>query len=73
MARNQIVSGSFVECNTVPAICEVCLRQALHWNSLRGVPCASVTQWAQQPQRGHRNPPGQRHATTCTQHLSSSP
>ena len=39
VARNQVVSGSFVEWEMVPAIYEVCLRQALRLNSFLGVPC----------------------------------
>ena len=31
MARNHTVSGTFVESKIVPAVSEVCRRQALHW------------------------------------------
>ena len=31
MARNQVVSGTLVEAKIVPAVSEVCRRQALHW------------------------------------------
>ena len=31
MARNQVVSGTLVASKMVPAVSEVCRRQALHW------------------------------------------
>src|SRR6185437_16298667 len=35
MARNQVRSGSLVDAKMVPAIGEVCRRQAVHWNRPR--------------------------------------
>jgi hypothetical protein len=35
MARNQVRSGTLVAAKMVPAVSEVCRRQALHWNSWR--------------------------------------
>src|SRR5271167_109458 len=33
-------SGSLLEAKNVPALTEVCLRHALHWNNRRAVICA---------------------------------
>src|SRR5215212_8498242 len=37
MAANQVVSGSLVSWNTVPAVSRTCRLQRLHWNSVRVV------------------------------------
>ena len=71
MATNQIRSGSLLEAKTVPARTDVCLRQELHWNSLR-VPRLTV-QCDLPPQSGHSKPFGQRHLTSAVWHCSSLP
>ncbi len=61
MAENHSFSGSLLAAKMVPARTEVCLRHALHWNSLR-VPRVT-TQCALPPQSGHSKPFGHRHLT----------
>ena len=58
MALNQSRSGSLLDAKIVPAFTEVCLRQALHWNSRRAP--RLTTQWPWTPQSGHSKPSGQR-------------
>ena len=64
MAANHKRSGNLLAAKMVPARTEVCLRHALHWNSLR-VPRVT-TQCALPSQSGHSNPFGQRHLTRAT-------
>ena len=58
IALNQMRSGSLLEANMVPALTEVCLRQALHWNKRRAP--RFTRQWPCPRQSGHSNPSGQR-------------
>ncbi len=69
MARNHVVSGAFVAAKMVPAIGEVCVRQAEHWNLSR------VAMWLcrRLPQCGQTKPLGQRQAMIAARHLPSDP
>src|SRR3954468_14809589 len=67
MARNHSCSDTWVEAKIVPAIGEVCRRQALQWNSPRDL----TSQYARPPQAGHSKPFGQRDAITTARHFSS--
>src|SRR3954449_10148033 len=69
MARNHSCSDTWVEAKIVPAIGEVCRRQALQWNSPRDL----TAQYARPPQAGHSKPFGQRDAITTARHFSSVP
>jgi hypothetical protein len=69
MARNQILRGTLVAAKMVPAIGDVCRRQALHRNSLRVL----TSPWVVPPQAGHSKPSGQRHAITAARHFASVP
>ena len=71
MARNPTVSLSWVPCKTVPAIRDVCWRQALHWNILRRAP--RTTQCAAAPRPGRRKPSGQRVFSRAPAHWDSVP
>src|SRR6476620_5812552 len=69
MARNHSRRGKWVEAKMVPAVSEVCSRQALHWNNLRVV----TSLYVRPPQAGHSKPFGQREAITTARHFSSVP
>src|SRR5215218_11132655 len=69
MARNHLRSGSLVEAKIVPAMAEVCRRQAVHWNSAR----LRTTLCGRPPQAGQMNPSGQRAAMTMARHCCSVP
>src|SRR4051812_39091902 len=69
MTRNHSCSDTWVEAKIVPAIGEVCRRQALQWNSPRDL----TAQYARPPQAGHSKPFGQRDAITTARHFSSVP
>ena len=61
---NQVVGGSLVPANKVPAVTEVCRRHPLHWNSGRIL--TLITQWARWPQPGQAKPLGHRAAITAS-------
>ena len=69
MARNQVRSGTLVAAKMVPAVGEVCRRQARHWNK----PRVLISLWLAPPQTGHSKPSGQRQATTAARHFASVP
>ena len=69
MARNQIRSGSLVAAKMVPAVSEVCRRQAGHWNSRRDV----TSLWRGSPQTGHSKPLGQRQRNRASRQAASVP
>jgi len=69
MAANQVVSGSLVSWNTVPAVSRTCFLQRLHWNSLR-VFSAQKPRW---PQAGQVSPSRQRISKSAFPHASSVP
>ena len=71
MARNQVVNGSLVPANRVPAVTEVCRRHPLHWN--RGRKSTLITQCASSPHLGHSKPLGHRAAITACAQAASVP
>src|SRR4051794_25356055 len=66
---NQVVSGSLLSWNTVPAVSESCFLQRLHWNTLRGL-SAQKPRW---PQAGQVRPSRQRMAKSASRHAASVP
>jgi hypothetical protein len=56
-----------VAAKMVPAVSEVCRRQALHWNSWRDL----IALWRRSPQIGHSKPSGQRHRKSASRHAAS--
>src|ERR1700758_1729326 len=63
MARNQVHSGTLVAAKIVPAITDVCRRQAVHWYSARvltkllTLPCANRADKAGWPAPAHHRLP----------------
>src|SRR3954470_21554516 len=53
----------------VPAVSEVCRRQALHWNSCRD----RTSLWRRSPQTGHSKPSGQRQRARASRQAFSVP
>ena len=66
---NQVVSGSLVSWNTVPAVSRTCRLQRLHWNSSR------VFSWQKPrwPQAGQVSPWRQRISNSALRQASSVP
>jgi hypothetical protein len=64
MARNQIVSATLVAAKIVPAITDVCRRQAVHWYSARVL----ITLCCLPPHTGQTKPDGQRQRVTASRH-----
>src|SRR5471032_3368864 len=71
MARNQVVNGSLVPANRVPAVTEVRRWHPLHWNSGRKL--TLITQCASSPHLGQSKPLGQRAAITACAQAASVP
>src|SRR5208283_2942032 len=69
MAQNHTIKGSFEPCIIVPAVTEVCLPQAAHSKVKGFPPCGQPLAPAH---AGHRNPEGQRAATSQAAQASSS-
>src|SRR5919206_1230528 len=69
IAANQVVSGSLLSWNTVPAVSESCLLHRLHWNTLRVV-SRQKPRW---PQAGQVAPPRQRISNNASRHAASVP
>src|SRR3954447_3877285 len=68
-ARNQVRSGRWLPCSTVPAVTETCRSQAAHCRVSR--PRAS-SQPLSCPQAGQRNPSGQRFSSSQRAQAASS-
>src|SRR5918911_4118969 len=66
---NQVVSGSLLSWNTVPAVSESCFLHRLHWNTLR-VLSAQKPRW---PQAGQVRPSRQRIRNKASRQASSVP
>jgi hypothetical protein len=69
MAANQVVSGSLLSWNTVPAVSESCLSHRLHWKTLRVL----SAQKPRPPQVGQVSPSRQRIANRDFRQASSVP
>jgi hypothetical protein len=69
MAANQVVSGSLLAWNAVPAVSRTCFLQRLHWNSWR-VFSAQKPRW---PQAGQVRPRHQRSSNSAARHAASLP
>ena len=63
MALNQRRSRSLLDAKIVPAVTDVCLRQALHWYKIRAPRLTMQCFLPSQP--GHIKPSGQRHRTSA--------
>jgi hypothetical protein len=69
MAANQVVSGSLVSWNTVPAVSRTCLLHRLHWKTLRPL-SSQKPRW---PQAGQVRPSRQRISNNVARQASSVP